>query len=394
MNIQEIQDVLQKTKIDFWLITDYQRTNFPALKFLNISPDVKSTRRWFYLIPRQGAPIRLVHSVETSILNCLPGDTQIYFGRQSLIDHLHHLMPTKAKVAMEYSPKGNLPNISRVDAGTIELIRSLGVEVVSSANLLQWLGSRWSEAALESHRKAASVLRNIVDEVWNLVSNHLKTGDLTEFDIQKFILKQIKSNDCTIDHPPIVAVNEHSADPHFSLTTDISRPIEKNQLLLIDLWCKTNSPCSVYADMTWTAWTGPSEPDPMVNRIFTIVRDARDATVNAVLNAFATKRPVTGADLDRVARQYITDQGYGNYFVHRTGHSLDADVHGAGANLDSLESEDDRTILPGTGFTIEPGIYLPGKFGIRSELNIAILKNGEVEITGQPIQKSLARLTS
>lgn len=394
MNIQEIQEILQKTKIDVWLITDYQRTNFPALKFLNVSPELKSTRRWFYLIPRQGTPIRLVHSVETGILNRLPGDTQVYFGRQSLIDHLYRLLPMKAKVAMEYSPKGNLPNISRVDAGTIELIRSLGVEVVSSADLLQWLGSRWSEEALESHRKAASVLRETVEEVWNLVSNHVKTGDLTEYDIQKFMLKHIKANGCTIDHPPIVAVDEHSADPHFSLTTEISRPVVKNQLLLIDLWCKTDLPGSVYADITWTAWTGPSEPDPMMERIFTIVRDARDATVAAVQNAFASKKPITGADLDRVARQYITEQGYANYFVHRTGHSLDADVHGAGANLDSLESEDDRTILPGTGFTIEPGIYLPGKFGIRSELNVVVLKNGEVEITGLPIQKSLVRLTS
>jgi Xaa-Pro dipeptidase len=394
MHIQDIQKMLHDTGINAWLLTDYQQTNAPALKFLAFDPEQHSTRRWFYLIPDRGNPVSLVHSVESGILDHLPGETQTYFGRDALIERLRHIVPAGSRIAMEYSPMGCLPNVSRVDAGTVELVRSLGAEIVSSGDLLQWFSCRWDQAALESHRNAAAVLRNTVTFVWKLVMDQLGSEDLTEYKVQKTMLKYLKSKGCITGHPPIVAAGDHSADPHFSLTTVNSRVIRNNQLLLIDLWCKNNAPGSVYADITWTAWTGPAEPDPFVAEIFEIVRDARDATVQAVCNAFESRIPVTGADLDRIARQHITGKGYGDRFVHRTGHSLDTDVHGAGANLDSLESEDDRRILPGTGFTIEPGIYLPDRFGIRSELNVAVLPGGEVEITGQPVQKSLVRLTA
>lgn len=394
MHIQDIQKMLHDTGIHVWLLTDFQQTNGPALKFLKFGPEKHSTRRWFYLIPDRGNPVRLVHSVESGILDHLPGETRTYFGRNALIERLGYLVPAGSRVAMEYSPMGRLPNVSRVDAGTVELVQSLGAEIVSSGDLLQWFSCRWDKGALDSHRKAATVLRNTVTRVWNLVTDQLGSEELTEYRVQKFMLKYMKSKGCITDHPPIVAVGDHSADPHFSLTTVESRPIRKNQLLLIDLWCRINAPGSVYADITWTAWTGPSAPDPFVTEVFEIVRDARDATAQAVCKAFESRIPVTGADLDRIAREHITGKGYGDRFVHRTGHSLDTDVHGAGANLDSLESEDDRSILPGTGFTIEPGIYLPGRFGIRSELNIAVLSEGEVEITGQPVQNTLERLTA
>lgn len=392
MNIKMIQNSLKIGGMDAWLITDYQMTNMPGFKFLKCDPEAHASRRWFYLIPSQGTPVRIVHSVEPNALHHLQGKTITYFGRMSMIDTLKKLLSPGDAVAMEYSPMNRLPSVSRVDAGTIELIRSFGVDIMSSANLLQQFTSHWNNKALESHRKAASVLRQTVSDVWQLIKNHSDKQPLTEYDVQQFIIKQIESAGCVTGNPPIVAVNDHAADPHYSPSKNNSKPIRQNQLVLIDLWCKTTDADAVYADITWTAWTGPNEPDPLVSSIFNIVRDARNAALDAVRNAFENNIPITGADLDRVCRNHIADAGYGDFFVHRTGHSLDSDVHGAGANLDSLESEDDRFILPETGFTIEPGIYLPGEFGVRSEINVAILKDRTIEVTAQPVQETLERL--
>jgi Xaa-Pro dipeptidase len=393
MDIELVQKKLRNEGLDAWLVTDYQQSNLPGFKFLKCDPEAHTSRRWFYLIPQQGRPVRVVHSVEAKALDHLPGETLTYFGRMSMIQTLKKLLTPGDAVAMEYSPMNRLPSVSRVDAGTIELIRSFDVDIMSSANLLQQFTSRWNTHALESHRKAASVLRQTVSAVWQLIQSQPDTGPLTEYDIQQFIVKQIESAKCVTDHPPIVAVDAHSADPHYSPTPENSTVIGPNQLVLIDLWCKTKDADAVYADVTWTAWTGPDDPDPLVPEIFKIVKDARDATLNAVREAFENERPVTGADLDRIARHHISKAGYGDFFVHRTGHSLDTDVHGAGANLDSLESEDDRMMSPGTGFTIEPGIYFPGKFGIRSEINVAILQDRTIEVTAQPVQETLEKLS-
>ncbi|MBN1879117.1 M24 family metallopeptidase [bacterium] len=393
MNIFDIQNALKETGLSAWLLTDYQLTNIPAVKLLGLDPSKNFSRRWFYLIPQSGDPIRLVNSVEAGVLDHLPGQTVLYFGRAAMISNLETLLEKNTFVAMEYSPMGRLPSVSRVDAGTIELVRSIGVDIISSADLLQRFTSRWDEVALESHRAAARVLRETVTAVWNLISQNLSGCKLSEFQIQQFMMNRFMAEGCVTDHPPIVAIDAHSADPHFAPTPDNTRLIGPNQLVLIDLWCRTAQHGSVYADITWTAWTGPDAPPPEIVKIFDIVRDARDQTVLSVKAAFETRRKVTGADLDRICRGIISDAGYGEFFVHRTGHSLDSGVHGAGANLDSLESEDDREIAACTGFTIEPGIYFPGRFGIRSELNVAILPDLSVEITGLPIQTELVKLS-
>lgn len=393
MNIIGIQNALKIYGIEAWLLTDWHLTNIPAIQLLKLDPARHTSRRWFYLIPQAGQPIRLVHSIEARILDHLPGKIVTYSSRETMIRSLREMLHEGSTIAMEYSPMGRLPNVSRIDAGTLELIRSLGVDVVSSANLLQQFTSRWDDDALASHRIAAGVLRRTVSEVWDLISENLSSGALSELEIQQFMMSRFAAAGCITDHPPIVAIDAHAADPHFAPHTEDNTRIGPDQLVLLDLWCRVDALNSIYADITWTAWTGPGEPGSELVRVFDVVLKSRDTTVNAVKSAFKTGQPITGAGLDRICRRVITDAGYGDYFIHRTGHSLDTNVHGAGANLDSIESEDEREIAPCTGFTIEPGIYLPGRFGIRSELNVAILKDSTVEITGMPVQTELLRLS-
>lgn len=388
MNVTDVQDFLKELKIDGWLLTDFQMLNPPAFQILGLDLDTHRSRRWFYFIPKVGAPVKVVHAIESGALDGIPGRVESYYGRRHMIETLAEVLKDAATVAMEYSPECRLPTVSRVDAGTVELVRACGPRVVSSGDLLQIFTSRWSRTARESHHTAANVLRDTVEDVWGLIGERLHSGTLTERDVQMFMMERFAKNSCRTNHPPIVAAGDHSADPHYSPPPMGSRVIEPDQLILIDLWCKANRPDSVYADITWTAWTGDTPPDEIVE-VFTIVRDARDLAVRSVQDAFAAKKKITGADVDRITRSYITEYGYGELFTHRTGHSLDGDVHGAGANLDSFESEDERLLLPGTGFTIEPGIYIPGEFGIRSELNVVIHNDGTVNISGLPVQEDL-----
>ncbi|MBN1297590.1 aminopeptidase P family protein [bacterium] len=391
MNVIDVQDYLRELGMNGWLLTDYQLMNPHAIRFLGLDTDSHRSRRWFYFIPTVGAPVKIVHAIEPHVLKGIPGNVITYFSRTQLVNSLRNILAGHSVIAMEYSPEGRLPSVSRVDAGTIEMIRSCGVTVVSSGDLLQLFTSCWDSAARLSHHLAANVLRDCVDAVWDLVRNRLTTGDLTEHTVQTFIMDRFAKNNCRTNHPPIVAIGAHSADPHYNPDRSNSDVIRPDQLLLIDMWCKVNRPGSVYADITWTAWTGDSPPDDVLT-VFSIVRDARNLAIKTVCNAFTEKRAITGADIDRSTRTYITQNGFGDYFTHRTGHSLDTDVHGSGANLDSLESEDERLLLPGTGFTIEPGIYLPDHFGIRSEINIVVNPDGKVEISGLPIQEELTRL--
>jgi Xaa-Pro aminopeptidase len=388
MELNSIQKALQSESLDGWLLTDFQKTNSHAREFLKLDADAPSSRRWFYFIPAQGTPHKLVHAVESGALDNLPGEKTVYLSRNQLISQLHHLLENFKTIAMEYSPENRIPTISRVDAGTIELIRSAGPAIVSSGNLLQLLTARWGECGLTSHHAAADALRKTVDRVWQTISDHLGKDTLTEFDVVQFIMDSIHSENLIADHDAICAVDDHAADPHYSVTAEAARIIQPDQLVLIDLWARQPGPGSIYADMTWMAFTG-SNPSPQILTVFDTVKTARDTAVSFVEDAFHQGRTITGADVDRACRSVIEQAGFGQYYIHRTGHSLAGSVHGPGANIDSLESDDTRVLIPDTGFTIEPGIYLPGRFGVRLELDMAVLPDGRTMVTGQPIQTDL-----
>ncbi len=391
MDIMTIQNTLRHEQLDGWLITDFQNTNIPALQCLNLDPHRHATRRWFYFIPADGNPVRLVHAIEPHLLDQLPGDHQTYFGWKQRDALLASILPSHGRIAMEYSPYARIPSASRVDGGTLDLIRSLGVTIVSSADLLQSVTARWTPESMESHHQAAAFLRRTIDEVWEYIGQRLRTTPPTEYDIQQFILTRFHAASFQTDSPPICAVGVHSADPHFDVPSENSAAISSDTLILVDMWARKQQPDAIYADITWMAYVGDTIPED-VSRVFEIVLMGRDAALQGVKQAFTRNQAVTGADVDRLCRDVIERNGFGSQFIHRTGHSLGQTVHGPGANIDSLESEDDRKILPSTGFTIEPGIYLPGRFGVRSEINVVISAEGAVDVSGCPIQTQCVKI--
>jgi len=346
------------------------------------------SRRWFYFIPAEGEPGKLVHRIESGSLDGLPGEKLIYVGWSDMEKKLAELVGGSKTIAMQYSPRNAIPYVARVDAGTIELIRSLGVEVASSADLVQNFEAVWSDRQLESHIYAVDKLRSIVDDAFGHVRDTLKSGGgLTEYDLQQFILGKFDLYEMTTYSPPIVAVNENSGNPHYQPSPAVHKEIRENDFLLIDLWAKQkNVPGSVYGDITWTCFVGKSVPDRH-KEIFEIVRDARDTALDFVRKAAAGGKTIHGYQVDDVCRRHIEDKGYGEYFVHRTGHSIGEEVHGNGANIDNLETRDERALLACTGFSIEPGIYLP-EFGVRSEIDVYLEKDG-VMVAGLPIQEKL-----
>ena len=392
MQIEKIQKELNNEGIAGWLLTDFQRTNMPAVAFLELDIALHASRRWFYFIPAAGEPVKLVHGVEAVTLDRLPGRKVVYHGRVQMIALLGELLPAGSVLAMEYSPEALLPAVSRVDAGTVELIRNMDIKVTSSADLLQRLTARWGETGREQHFLAAANLKTITENAWELIRNRMGSGDLTEFEVSQFMMSQIEKMGMITDHPPICAVDAHAADPHYSATTESTAVLGPEQVVLIDIWAKIQAPEAVYADITWMAFTG-HQPGEKLLKVFDVVINGRDMAAQAVSRAFRDRRPITGAQVDEVCRGAIDKAGFAPYFIHRTGHSLGKSAHGPGANIDSLESYDYRQLIPDTGFTIEPGVYLPGEFGVRSEINIALLPDFSVQISGTPIQKELVLIT-
>ncbi|MFV0340138.1 MAG: M24 family metallopeptidase [Parachlamydiaceae bacterium] len=373
MDIEKIQTQLKKFGLSGWLLYDFRRSNPLALKLLKIPGDALLSRRLFYWIPAAGTPVKLVSTVENPLLH-LPGTEQKFMSWKELDDRLKALLQGQKTVAMEYSPLGRVPEISRVDGGTIDLVRSFGVEVVSSGDLMQELTSVLSAAEYESHLAAAKALDEIAAATWVWIQENLKRG-ITEHDVQTFMLTEMEVRGMQTDHPPICAVNAHSADPHFSPAKG-GASLKSGDFVLIDLWCKKKAPGSIYADITRIGCIG--KPTAKQQEIFSIVRKAQKDAV-ALLQ---TKSPVKGSEVDAACRKTIDEAGYGQYFVHRTGHNIHESDHGPGAHLDSLETCDDRTLLPGTLFSIEPGIYLPGEFGVRLEFDVYLDPNGQVLISG------------
>jgi len=384
-NIQQAlrqEDQRGQQGIDGWLFCDFRGSDPLAYRILGLDLTTISTRRWYYFIPAQGEPVGIVSSVEPRRLDTLPGHKRVFLSWQQLHESLAETLHGVRRVAMQYSPGNAIPYISRVDAGTIELIRQLGVEVVSSADLVQRFEAVWTPSQWQSHLRAATGVRETVDEAFAHIRQH---SPVTEYAVQQFILERFAARGLTTHHPPIVAINAHSADPHFEPTPHDVTPIRPGDFVLIDLWAKEAD--GVYADFTWTGFMGNHIPE-RYQEIFTIVRNARDAAIAFIKERIQREQSFYGYEVDAVARKIITGAGYGNFFVHRTGHSIGDEVHGNGANIDSLETQDERRILPSTCFSIEPGIYLAGEFGVRSEVNVYVTER-EAIVTGTPVQTEI-----
>jgi Xaa-Pro aminopeptidase len=384
--IAAIQDTLREMEaLDGWLFYDFRGSDPLAYRVLLLDPARHVTRRWYYWIPATGEPVKLVHRIEPHVLEELPGREQRYVSWDQQRALLSALLHGNRRVAMQYSPLNAVPYLSRVDAGTIELIRSFGVDVVTSADLVQRFEAVWTDVQLDSHRYATDRLRTIVDETFaHIATSIARERPLTEYTVQQFILERIHDAGMTTASAPIAAVDGHSADPHYGPSESHSAPIARDNLVLIDLWAKRTDPGAVYGDITWTGYTGTSVPAKH-REVFEHVRRGRDAALSFVRERVASGQLPFGWEVDDVCRGVIRESGYGDFFIHRTGHSIGEEVHGNGANIDNLETRDDRRLLPRTCFSIEPGIYLPGEFGIRSELD-AFVSDRDVLVYGQPIQ--------
>jgi Xaa-Pro aminopeptidase len=390
MQIDEIQKALREEKLDGWLFFDHHQRDPLAYRVLGLSPARTVTRRWYYLIPAHGEPKGLVHAIESGVLTGLPGSIQIYSSWTAQVEGLKELLAGCRRVAMQYSPNCAIPYVSLIDAGTLELVRGTGVEVLTSANLIQLFESRWTAQQLEMHLEAGRRVDRIRAEAFQNIAATLSAGrTITEWDVNRFIRASFENAGLITDHGPIVAVNANMSNPHYEPEAETSQPIRKGDAVLIDMWAKLDSPGAVFYDITWTGYCGSQAPAALQN-IFEVVRDARDRAVARVKDGVARNEIIHGFEVDDAARGYIREKGFEQYFVHRTGHSIGEEVHGTGANMDNLETHDERRIIAGTCFSIEPGVYL-AEFGIRSEVNVYV-GDREAIVTGEIQSKLVAIL--
>ena len=370
-DIPAVQQSLKAAGLDGWLLYDFHGSNPIAARLAGTSAGGKLTsRRWFYLVPAAGEPKGLVHAIERKTLDALPGGKTAYAGRQQLDAELTRLLTGMKSVAMEYSPECAIPYISRIDAGTIELVRKRGVEVHSSGDLVQRFEAVWDDHALATHREASAALYRIKDRAFESVASSIRDGvHVTEFDVQQQMAGWFKEEGLVSDSDPVVAAQEHAGDPHYQPTRTTGRQIRANELLLLDLWGKKKEDSrAVYADITWVGFTGKAVPGEMA-RAFEAIRNARDAAAALAQESARDQRDLRGWQVDRAARSVLEQAGYGEWILHRTCHNLGRDVHGNGVHMDDYETHDDRRLLPGTGFTIEPGLYFDS-FGVRTEINV------------------------
>lgn len=380
--IEKTQQLLLKEKIDGWLFYDFRRSNDLACKYLGIPDDQLLTRRFFYWVPAKGDPVKIVHGIESEALDHLPGKKLLYRTWRELEERVADVLRGKGVICMEYSPNNAIPYVSKVDGGTIEFVRQFVEKIVSSADLLQEYTCVWTQTQWESHQTAAKALDTTVAGAWKVIEKSLIAKQpMTEWEVQQWIVKDLERQGCIVEDLPICAVNANSANPHYVPTEKNSETIKRGDFILIDLWCKQKVARSVYADITrvGVAAVAPTEKQ---QKIFQIVKEARDAATAFVKKSFAEKRPVKGFEIDDVSRTVIRYAGFEQFFIHRTGHNIDEKDHGPGANIDNFETHDERKILHGTCFSIEPGIYLPGEFGVRLEYDLFIDWEGEVHVTG------------
>ena len=380
LDIPALQQTLRELDLDGWLLYDFHGQNPTALNALGLAGRML-TRRWFYLVPAHGDPTALVHAIELlSFPKEVPGKRARYASWESLLAALRALfgaLPPRRRLAMEYFPKAAIPTLSRVDAGTLELVRDEGVEVVSSAELVQRFLCRLTPHQLASHVRALRAIDDAKDAAFDQIGVALRRGiEPSETQIQKFLLDAFAQAHLECDHAPIVAVNAHAGDPHYEPSERTPTPIRKGDLVLIDLWARGKGPGDTYADITWVGFCG-DRPPAKAEEIFRVAADGRDRGVEALRAAHGEGRTLRGCDVDRVVREHIASKGYGERFIHRTGHSITTSVHGDGANLDSLETHDTRQLVEGLAFSIEPGIYLPEEgMGVRTEIDVVLTGAG------------------
>lgn len=390
--IADIQQALSQEGLDGWLFYDFRQSNPLAYQILGVSQQMFYSRRWFYFVPVQGTPTALVSAVEAHVLQNLPGSRLVFGTWQQMREHLGSLLTPNTRLAMEYSPMNAIPYIARVDAGTVELVRSFGVEVVSSANIAQRFIAQLSEAQMESHREAGRRLISAKDLLLQQLGADLRNGvPLDEYSVQQRFTALVQEQGLVQDGGPLVAVNGNASNPHYAPDVLTNSPIQRGDLLLLDFWAHLPTPEAIFADYTWMCFAGTKEEIPArLREIFEVVRRARDAGVDFIRQRLASGAGVQGCQVDDVVRQVIAQAGYGQFFVHRTGHSIGTVEHGNGANLDNFETLDERQLLPSTCCSVEPGIYLPAS-GVRSEINLLIHER-DVEVTGVPAQTEIVPL--
>jgi Xaa-Pro aminopeptidase len=383
---EQIQQALRDAGLDGWLFFDHHTRDPLAYRVLQFTAPRTPTRRWYYLIPAQGEPRGLVHKIEAGMLDALAGAKLSYASWKAQVDGLRTLLSGVQRVAMQYSPECAVPYVSMIDAGTAELVRGCGVEIVSSADLIQLFEARWSPEQLATHREAGARIDEIRRAAFDFV--RLNAGRTNEYAVKRFILAAFADHGLLTDHGPIVAVNANCSNPHYEPVEQGSAPIERGDFVLLDMWAKLDQADAVYYDITWTGFCG-SDPTPKMREVFAVVRDARDTAVQRVRDAVRNRLDLRGFDVDDAARNFIREHGYGEFFIHRTGHSIGTEVHGTGANMDNLETHDDRRVIAGTCFSVEPGVYLP-EFGVRSEVNVFVGED-DATVTGE-VQHELVLL--
>jgi Xaa-Pro aminopeptidase len=380
-DLSAIQASIRSLGFDGWLLYDFRGLNVLARRVLAIPGDAILSRRWFFFIPAQGEPRKLVHRIESHSLDHLPGQARVYLRWQELEAGVGDLVSGSRRIAMEYVPRNANPYVSRVDAGTVELVRSFGTDVQPSGDLIQLFEAAWDDEQWAMHLEAAQHTRSAYDVAFAFIAERVRGGgSMRETEVQRRILDHFAAHHLVTDHPPIVGVGPHSGDPHYAPGPDTDAPIREGDFVLIDLWAKLDHPRGVYSDLTWTCFVGKEVP-ARYEEIFQVVARARDAAIARVRQAFVARESLQGWQVDQAARDVIDKAGYGQYFCHRTGHSIGTETHGNGANMDNLETHEERRVLPRTCFSVEPGIYLP-EFGVRSEVNVFVDAEEKVHVTG------------
>lgn len=387
-DLNKIQAALKDFGFDGWLLHDFRGSNVLAKRVLGLPEDVVLSRRLYYAIPAEGEPRKLVHRIEQGSLDHLPGERTVYLKWQELEAGVQHLLGDMKHVAMEYSPKNANPYISRIDAGTIELVRSFGVDISSSGDLIQLFEACWSDEQWELHQEAAVHTNQAFSRAWQFIADEVRSnGSVEESAVRTRIMDHFAEHNMVTYHPPIVGVGPNSGDPHYETGTGAATTIREGDFVLIDLWAKMDKPGAGYSDLTRTGFVGESVPQKYTD-VFNIVAASRDAAIVFLQREFAAGNTVQGWQVDDATRDVIEAAGYGDAFVHRTGHSIGQEVHGNGANMDNLETREERRVLPRTCFSIEPGIYL-SEFGVRSEVDVFIDADSKVHVTGGELQTEI-----